>query len=86
MPRAGDHARFDRGSAERRAHVRTGIVDRKIAARLMKDRDQPLANGKCLALALWNRTNLGDSIAVCGCCLTVVRLDDDGFAAAVSHF
>jgi riboflavin synthase len=30
-------------------------------------------------------TNLGDSIAVCGCCLTVVRLDDDGFAADVSR-
>jgi len=32
-----------------------------------------------------SNANLGDSIAVCGCCLTVVRLDDDGFAADVSR-
>jgi riboflavin synthase len=32
-----------------------------------------------------SRTQLGDSIAVCGCCLTVVELRADGFVADVSR-
>jgi len=32
-----------------------------------------------------SNVQLGDSIAVCGCCLTVIRLDADGFAADVSR-
>ena len=32
-----------------------------------------------------SRTQLGDSIAVCGCCLTVVELLADGFVADVSR-
>jgi len=32
-----------------------------------------------------SNVQLGDSIAVCGCCLTVIRIDEDGFAADVSR-
>jgi len=63
----------------------TGIIQRVGAVRAIAHKDGDAEFVFAVGVGYLDGTQLGDSIAVNGCCLTVTRLWDDAFAADVSR-
>ena len=61
----------------------TGIVEEKGSVRYMQLTGESGSSGSQRRRRYWERTKIGDSIAVNGVCLTVTSLQPDGFTADV---